>query len=344
MRAAVYYNNRDVRIEEVPRPVIGPRELLVKILASGICGTDLLEWYRLRKAPLVLGHEIAGTVAEMGEEVQGFSEGDRVFVSHHVPCNACRYCLAGNHTVCDTLHTTNFDPGGFAEYVRVPAVNVETGTFELPESMSFDEGTFIEPLGCVIRGQRAAGGCVGRTILVLGSGISGLLHLMLARSAGAERVIATDVVPAKLERAQELGADDVIDARADVPALLKDRNHGRGADLVIVCTGAESAFAQAMDAVDRAGTVLCFATTQPGVDLSIPINAFWRNSITVMSSYAAAPSDLEEAIRAISAGVTDVCRLVTHRLPLERAGEGFQLMADGNEAVKVLLYPHGVPA
>ncbi len=344
MRVAVYYNNRDVRIEEVPRPVIGPGELLVKIVASGVCGSDLLEWYRLRKAPLVLGHEIAGTVAAVGGEVQGFAVGDRVFVSHHVPCNTCRYCLAGNQTVCEMLHTTNFDPGGFSEYVRVPAVNVQTGTFVLPNGMTFDEGTFIEPLGCVIRGQRAAGGCVGRTVLIMGSGISGLLHLMLARSGGAERVIATDVVPGKLERAASLGADDVIDARADVPALLKDRNHGRGADLVIVCTGAESAFAQAMDAVDRAGTVLCFATTEPGVDLTIPINAFWRNSVTVMSSYAAAPADLEEAIRILAGRTIDVTRLVTHRLPLERAGEAFRLMAEGTQAVKVLLYPHGTPA
>ena len=207
MRAAVYYNNGDVRLEEMPKPSIAADEILVKVVASGVCGSDVLEWYRTKKAPIVLGHEIAGMVDAVGGEVDDFAVGDRVFVSHHVPCNSCRYCAAGNHTVCETLHTTNFDPGGFAEYIRVPAINVATGTFKLPDTTSYDEGTFVEPLGCVIRGQRTAGGCAGKTVVVMGSGISGLLHIMLAKSAGAERVIATDIVDFKLEWAMALGAD-----------------------------------------------------------------------------------------------------------------------------------------
>ena len=152
MRVAVYYNNKDVRIEERPVPQINDDELLVKVMASGICGTDVMEWYRIKKAPLVLGHEISGIVDKVGKNVKNFEVGDRVFVSHHVPCMKCHYCLNNHHTTCETLHKTNFDPGGFSEYIRIPKLNVELGTFKLHDGVSFEEGTFIEPLGCVLRG------------------------------------------------------------------------------------------------------------------------------------------------------------------------------------------------
>jgi len=171
MRVAMYYNNNDVRLEEMPVPRIGPGEILVKVIASGICGSDVLEWYRIKKAPIVLGHEIAGEIVEVGEGVGKVKEGDRVFVSHHVPCNTCRYCRSGNHTVCETLHTTNFDPGGFAEYIRAPRINVDQGTFILPDEITFEDGSFVEPLACVVRGQRVAGFRPGMSVLVLGSGM-----------------------------------------------------------------------------------------------------------------------------------------------------------------------------
>ena len=186
MQVAMYYNNRDVRLEQVPVPKIGPGELLIKTRASGICGSDLMEWYRIKKAPLVLGHEITGEVSEVGEGVNDFKVGDRVFSSHHVPCGRCRYCLSGHQSVCDLLRTTHFDPGGFAEYIRVPKINVELGTLQIPDTMTFDEGSFIEPLACVVRAQRFARMTAGQTVLVIGSGISGLLHIQLARGRGAD--------------------------------------------------------------------------------------------------------------------------------------------------------------
>src|SRR2546429_683341 len=165
MRAAMYYANDDVRIVDLPKPKIGPGEILVKVRSSGICGSDVMEWYRKPKAPLVLGHEIAAEVAEVGAGVDQVKGGNRVFVSHHVPCGKCRYCLEGHETVCDTLRTTNFDPGGFAEFVRVPAINVKPGVFRLPPAISDDEAVFIEPLACVFRGQRHAGFRPGHTVL-----------------------------------------------------------------------------------------------------------------------------------------------------------------------------------
>jgi len=338
-RAAVYYRNLDVRIEERPVPSVGPGELLVRIEASGICGSDVLEWYRMKKAPVVLGHEVAGVVVRVGEGVERYREGDRVAVNHHVPCNTCRYCLAGKHTACETLHTTNFDPGGFCEYVRVPALQVDRGVYPLPEGVSFEEGSFVEPLACVVRGQRSAGLRPGQTVAVLGSGISGVLHIALARACGAGRIVATDVAPARLEMARRFGAAEVCDARDDVPAFVQSAL-GRPADLVVVCTGARSAFEQALRCVDRGGTVLCFATTDPGVELSIPINEFWRNDITVKPSYGNAPYDAVVALDLIANRRVPVAEMITHRLPLEETPRGFAMMASpGGDHLKIVILP-----
>lgn len=340
MRVAMYYNNKDVRLEEMPTPQTGPGELLVKVIASGICGSDVMEWYRIKKAPRVLGHEIAGEIVQIGEGVERYRVGDRVFVSHHIPCNTCHYCLNGHHTVCETLHTTNYDPGGFAEYLRVPRLNVDRGVFLLPEQVSFEEGAFIEPLACVVRGQRLARLQPGQTVLVLGSGISGLLHMALARALGAGRIVATDVNEYRLKAAQRFGASAAIHAQEDVPARLRQANEGRLADLVIVCTGAFPAFVQALQSVDRGGTVLFFAAPEPGVDVPIPVNDFWRNGITLMPSYGGAPLDITVAIELIQARRVPVYEMITHRLSLAETGLGFQLVADAGESIKVIVEPH----
>jgi L-iditol 2-dehydrogenase len=342
MRVGIYHSNNDVRVEERPVPAIGPGELLVRVMASGICGSDVMEWYRLKKAPVVLGHEIAGVIEQAGQGVERFREGDHVFVSHHVPCNTCRYCLAGQHTVCHTLHSTNFDPGGFAEFLRAPAVNVDRGTFRLPDPVSFVEGSFVEPLACVLRGQRVAGVRPGRTVAVLGAGISGILHIALARSLGVGNIIATDVSGHRLELARSFGATAIIDAREDVPAGIRAANDGRNADVVIVCAGALSAFEQALGSVDRGGTVLCFATPSPGEQLEVPLNEFWRNSVTLVPSYAGAPADCAEALALLARKVVPVADMVTHRLALDDIAEGFRLTAEGGKSLKVIIEPHEV--
>jgi L-iditol 2-dehydrogenase len=336
----MYYNNRDVRLEEMPKPEIGPGELLVKVMASGICGSDVMEWYRIKSAPRVLGHEITGEIVELGEGVKRYKVGDRVFVSHHVPCNTCHYCLNGHHTACETLHTTNYDPGGFAEYLRVPRINVDRGVFLLPDEVSFEEGVFIEPLACVVRGQRVARLQPSQTVLVLGSGISGLLHIALASASGAGRIVATDINEYRLNAARRFGADVVIHAEEDVPGRVRQVNDGRLADLVIVCTGAFPAFIQALQSVDRGGTVLFFAPTEPGVTLPVPINDFWRKGITLMPSYGGSPLDITVAIELIRARRVPVHEMITHRLSLEETGLGFQLVAKAGESIKVIIEPH----
>src|SRR3989454_6962103 len=339
MRAAMYYANDDVRIVDVPTPHIGPGEILVRVKASGICGSDVMEWYRKPKAPLVLGHEIAAEVVQVDPGVNFVKVGDRVFVSHHVPCGSCRYCLAGHETVCDTLRTTNFDPGGFAEFVRVPAINVKHGVFPLPREISDDEATFVEPLACVIRGQRLAGFRPGSTMLVLGSGVAGLLHIKLAKAAGAAKVIATDVVEFRKAAARKAGADLVVDGREDVPAKVKEANEGNLADLVVTCTGAPKAIGQGLASVDRGGTVLFFAPIDPAAKVDIPFNELWREEITLTSSYGGSPPGNRQSINLLREKRLIVTDLITHVLPLAKAAEGFRLVAEAPDSVKGVLRP-----
>lgn len=340
MRVAMYYNNRDVRLEELPTPKIGPGELLMRVEASGICGTDVMEWYRVKRSPLVLGHEIAGVVTEVGDGVEHYRVGDRITASHHVPCNTCHYCLSSHHTVCETLRRTNFDPGGFAEYTRLPAINVDRGVYRLPDEVSFEEATFTEPLACVLRGQRMAQIQPGNTVLIVGSGISGLLHVQLACALGASRAVATDINEYRLEAARQFGADATIHAQEDVPARLRQINEGRLADRVIVCTSATSAFTQALQSVERGGTVLIFAPTGQGVTVPISVNdLFWRNEVTLTSSYAGSPADHVMALELIRARRVRVREMITHRLGLAETGRGFQLVANAGDSLKVIVEP-----
>ncbi len=340
MRVAMYYNNHDVRVEEMPCPEIGPGELLLRIEASGICGSDVMEWYRIQRAPLVLGHEVAGTVAQVGDGVTQFCEGDRLVVTHHVPCNACRYCLSGHHTVCDTLRATNYDPGGFCEYVRLPAINVDRGAIPIPAGVPVHEASVAEPLACVYRGQRRANIQPGQSVLVLGSGLAGMLHINLARALGAGRIISTDLSDFRLAAARRLGADETLRADEYTPDRLRDANFGRLADLVIVATGARPALLQALESVERGGTVLFYAPTEPGVEIPVPINdVFFRNDATLTTTYAAAPGDLTTALDLIASGRVQIGEMISHRLPLEETALGFRLTAGASDSLKVVVEP-----
>lgn len=339
MRVAMYYSNQDIKVEEMPKPEIGGNELLVKVVASGICGSDVMEWYRIRKAPRVLGHEIAGDIVEVGDGVDEFEKGQRVFVSHHVPCMRCRFCQRGNHTVCETLMSTNFDPGGFSEYVRVPSINVDHGVFPLPDEISYEDAVFIEPLGCVIRGQNRVYGMSDANVLVIGSGLAGLLHLQLAKSRGARSVVCTDISEYRLEAARRFDADAAINAGEDVTSHLKELFDGLLADIVIVCTGARKAIEQAWSLVERGGTILFFAPTYPRTEISVPFNDIWFNGITITTSYAASPQDIRDAIDMILSRNIRVSEMITHRFGLEDTAKGFELVEKAGDSLKVVINP-----
>ena len=339
MKVAVYYNNRDIRLAEMAVPKIGPGELLVRIRASGICGSDLMEWYRIKKAPLVLGHEIAGEVVEVGAGVSRFHVGERVFVSHHVPCGQCRYCRAGHNPYATCCAPPTSIPEVSPSTFACPRSTCNSEHSLCPTKCRLKKARCIEPLACVVRAQRFARLAAGQTVLVIGSGISGLLHVQLARARGAARVIATDVSDFRLEAAVRFGADAAIHGTEDVPARLSDLNDGRLADLVIVCTAALPAIQQAVRSIDRGGTLLFFAPTAAGVDVPIPLFDFWRDEISVVTSYAGSGEDLVESIALIRSRQVRVAEMITHRLPLSEAGRGFELTASGQDSIKVVIDP-----
>jgi len=341
MKVGVYYRNSDVRVEERPLPSAGDRDIVVKVMACGLCGSDLMEWYRIRRAPLVLGHEPAGMVVETGKLVSNVKIGDRVFVTHHVPCNACYHCRTGHETACTTFQSANnFDPGGFSQLLRVTGKSVETGTFALPDSMSFEQATFIEPLGTAVRALRTVGLKPGQSVLVCGSGVAGLLIIKLARSMGATTIIATDVNPYRLEKARQYGATHTISANEDVPAFVRKVNDNRLADAVILSTGALPAARTALMSAERGGTILFFAVPKPGETVDVDFNPFWRDDITIKTCYGAAPIDNLQALDLIKRDTVTVTDMVTHRFGIDQIGEAFMTGARPDGCVKVIIEPN----
>ncbi len=341
MKTGVYYRNNDVRVEERPEPKADDRDIIVRVMACGLCGSDLLEWYRIKRAPLVLGHEPAGVVLETGKLVTNVKRGDRIFVTHHVPCNACYHCLTGHETACTTFQTVNnFDPGGFSQLLRVTGRSVETGTLKLPDSVSFEQATFIEPLGTAIRAMRAVNLKPGQSILVCGSGVAGLLLIKLARAMGAGTIIATDVSPYRLEQARRFGATHAIAANEDVPAFVRKVNDNMLADVVILSAGALPAARTALSSAERGGTILFFAVPKPGETVDVDFNPFWRDDITIKTCYGAAPLDNLQALELIRHNTVQVTDMVTHRFGIKRIGEAFMIGAKPDGCMKVIIEPN----
>ncbi len=336
MKVSIWYNNRDIRIKEVPTPAPGPKEILVKVMSCGICGSDIVEWYRLPRAPLVQGHELGAEVAQVGSSVTSFKPGDRVFIAPKVPCMQCYYCKKGHYPQCPQVKERL--PGGFAEYVLVPETLVENGTYLLPDHVTFDQSTFIEPLACVVRAQGLAGLKKGQTALVLGCGMSGLLQVKLAKLINAT-VVATDINPKRLELARKAGADFVINAADNVAGRLVDET-GRKADALFLCTASISAVKQAWESVDKGGAVVFFTVPGPEKQVTIPLTNLWTREVRILTSYYCGPPDLSEALELIASGKIIVDDLITHTLPLEEIEKGFQLVMEGKDSIKVIIRPH----
>lgn len=335
MKVSVWYNNEDIRIEEVPRPKPGDKEMLVKVISCGICGSDIVEWYRLPRAPLVPGHEMGAEVVEVGKSVLAYKAGDRVFIAPKVPCMKCYYCKSGHYPVCSNVRERL--PGGFAEYVLVPEALVENGTYRLPDNMTYDQSTFIEPLACVVRAQRLAGVRKNQTVMVMGSGMSGLLHVKLAKAKYC-RVIATDINRKKLEIAGKMGADITLDAAENIPEQLAAEST-RMADVVFLCTSAMTAVDQAWKCVDKGGVIVFFAVPHPDKKVTIPINNFWTRETRIVTSYYCGPPDIDAAINLIETQTIEVDDLITGRLPLQNIAEGFRMVIEGHESLKVIIKP-----
>lgn len=338
MQAAVYIPEQGIETQELPIPQIGPGEILLKVKACGICGTDVLKVNRaLPKKKTVLGHELAGVVEEVGSGVSGWKTGDRLVVAHHVPCGTCHYCRHGNHSMCRHFKQTNLDPGGFAEYLRIPAEHVTNTTFPIPQDFSDEEALFTEPLSCCVRNIRRAHLLPGDFVVVVGMGSIGLMTLQLLKNIPTQ-VLALDLKPERLELAKKLGADEVVDGRdPKIKARIAELTESRGADLVVFTAGGAPMFQQAFDWVREGGALNLFASLS-GELVPTSIDQLYHREITVFSSYSPSPEDLKTAHELLTQKKVLVKDLITHHLPLDEIAQGIELM-NQQRALKVIIHP-----
>ncbi len=344
MKVARLYDFLDVRIEEAAIPAIGPGEALVRARACGICSGDVVPWYIRKKAPLVFGHEPVGEIAAVGAGVEGFRPGDRVFVHHHAPCWQCRACARGEFVQCATWRASQIDPGGMAEYFRVPATNL-TDTLVLPDGVSDEDGALVEPLACVVKSLGRAGRVEGASVLIIGLGVMGQMHVLLARHMGARRILAVDLVAERCARARQLGADDVIEAQtADWPERLLELTDGEGAEIVIAGPATVVALEQGLRCAARGGTVIQFMGTEPGSTLALPTFDFYFRELRLIPSYSCGPLDTRAALDLIAAGVVRAAHVVTHRFRLEQAAEAYRAAALDRSAIKTMVNFAGSPS
>ena len=337
MKVARLYDFLDIRIEEDERPAIGADEALVRTAACGICSGDVVAWYIRRKAPLVFGHEPVGEIVEVGEDVEGFAPGDRVFVHHHAPCFDCALCRRGEYVQCPTWKQSQIDPGGMAEFFRVPAVNLKD-TLILPDHVAFEDGALVEPLACVVKSLARAGEVRDRTILVIGLGVMGQLHVVLAKHYGARRIIVADLEESRCEHARGLGADDVIDAtRDDLVRSVERLTNGAGVEVVIVGPATVPAIEQGLACAARGATVVQFMGTPPEERLSLSTFDYYFRELRLVPSYSCGPDDTRRALELIAQGAVRAEQVVTHRFPLAEAGRAYEIAAGDRRAIKTLV-------
>ena len=340
MKTAVYYNNSDIRLEARPIPTIGPGEILAKTEACGLCGGETMEWYLLPRAPKILGHEPTGVVAEVGPGVTKFSVGDRVMVHHHVACMSCHFCNRGHFTMCEQYRRMTLHPGGFADYFRVPAETVQHSTYILPEHVSFEHGTLIEPLSCVLRGIKIAGIQPGDTVVVVGTGFMGMGFVQLARIWQAGKIIATDLNDWRLETARSLGATHTINPKeVDAPEALRALNEGRLADSVIVTAPSAQAWTAGLALCEKGATLHVNAPPAPGSTIAIDPNELYFKEISINSGYSSSHIDSKTTLDYIAAGRINADAMITHRFGLDQVEQAFQLILAAGESLKSVIKP-----
>jgi len=342
MKIANLYSFNDIRIEDIPVPQIGPRDALIKTKACGICSGDAMPWYIEKKAPIVLGHEPVGEIVELGSSLHHsntpFSVSDRVFVHHHAPCLNCKYCKRGDYVQCETWRNTKIIPGGISEYIVIPETNLKNDTLKLPENMSYEDGTLIEPTACVVKSLKRASIKKGDTILIIGLGIMGQMHALLAREFGAGKIIGADMIPFRLKKALEFGADHVIDvSKENLTNKLNDLTNGFMADIVIVGPNSASAMQQGIEAVASGGTVIFFTPAKPDEMLTVDPNYIYFRDINIATSYSCGPNDTKEALNFINKGLVTADKLVTHRFGIDETEKAYRLTVEATDSLKCLI-------
>jgi L-iditol 2-dehydrogenase len=343
MKAAVLRGPNDLALTSIATPVAGPGELVLRVRAATVCGTDLriLTGRKTKgvRFPSVIGHEFSGVVVEAGSGVTAFGVGDRVCVDPVVPCRACAYCKSGRENVCQNRQAIGYEfDGAFAEFVRIPAIALESGNvFRVPEHLDFEAAALAEPLACCINGQRNADIRLGDTVLVLGAGPIGLMHATLARNAGARQVIVSEPNAARRQAALDRGVDHGCDPSAgSMEEFVKARTDGLGADVAILAIGVPALANEALAAVRKGGHVNLFAGFTPGVTAAVDVNLIHSNEIVVTGASALSRRDYEVALNLLAAGRMDAKSLITHRFPVADALQAFDEAGRGT-ALKVAL-------
>lgn len=336
-KVAIYYSLEDIRIEEAQIPKIASDEILVKMKACGICGSDLMEWYIKNRAPLVLGHEPSGVVAKVGDKVTNFKLDDRVFVHHHVACMTCHYCIKGAFTMCDKFKRTHIEPGGFSEYFKVPSSNL-MDTLKIPEELSFEVATLIEPVACCIRALNKCGIQQEDSIVIIGAGVSGLIHEMLLKNLGVEQIIISDLINFRLNVAKKLGANLVLNpAKEDIKERVKDATGGRGADVVIVTSPSIDAIKSGIDTCSKGGTLCIYAPPSPTERLPINLNNLFFSEIRIICSYSASHIETRNALRMLQSNKIRAKDIITHCFPLSESLKAYNTASTNKESLKVVV-------
>ncbi len=334
----MYYSLDNLIIQEMPIPRISAQDILVKMKACGVCGSDLMEWYLKTRVPLVLGHEPSGTVTKVGAKIDEFETDDRVFVHHHVACFNCYYCRHGAYTVCEQYAKTNIEPGGFAEYFKVPSENLKKDVLKIPSEISYEEATLIEPIGCCIRALNKCKVQTTDSAVVLGAGPSGIIHMMLLQIFGASQVIAIDFIDYRLKAAKDLGADLTINPETEsLLDMVKGATDGRGGDIVIVTAPNVNAYLTGLELCRKGGTLCIFAPTPPEDYMRLNPNRLFFSEIKLVPSYSTSHIETRAALKLIQTKRLDVKKLITHRFPLDKAAEALQIAAKGKECIKVVV-------
>jgi L-iditol 2-dehydrogenase len=341
LKTAVYYDVGDIRYEERPIPSINEDEVLVKMHCCGLCGTDIHKaLHKTVSSQTVLGHEVSGEITSVGKEVTDFQVGDRVFVAHHVPCFTCEYCSKGSYSLCPQFKQTNLDPGGFSEYIRVPALHVKHTMGKIPEQMSFEEGALVEPIACCLHGFESISFKPGDSALIMGAGQIGCMQVQIAKYLMAGKIIVSDINSYRLNKSIEFGANFAINSKdEDVVQEIKKITNGKGVDIVIISAGIHSLLPEAMECVSRGGTILVFAPFQNEL-VPIPAYRFFNDEVKIIGSYSSNPYNYQVALEMLKNQVFDVQKMVTHRFSLAQLNEAIECAHNPNEEVlKVVIKP-----
>lgn len=340
MKASVCYKQNDLRTEDLPIPEISDNEVLIKMLACGLCGTDI---QKIRgdsvNKPTVLGHEVVGEIVKKGKNVSKFEIGDRVITAIHVPCFTCHYCNKGHYTICEQFRTNNIDPGGFAEFIRIPELHLNHLTHKVSNNVTDEEATLIEPIACCLHGLKQADIRPNDSVLIMGAGTIGILHAQLAKIKGANKVIVSDMSEFKLQKALKVGCDYAINIKEkNIIDEVNKITDGQGVDVIVIAAGVSSLVADAVNMVRRAGKIIVFSGFDKNKSVTLDVSRFFKDEISIIGTYSVTPYEFPEALDLLEKRKLNTKEMITHVYPLNKLSEAIDISTNPEQPVlKVII-------